>query len=237
MPRVPCRDHPRRPARPGVSGLGGNAIASSFGVGRGSRAQENFLRHLLRKRRGFQPRHVVFEVDVFDLADDDVVRALGGVGGIVVQRRALDVEVEILAFEIVFEVVAARGSVRGSAARADPHAVHLQGRAGGADLGRRAEGFASRAGGTPADLAAVHAARLATSLRVRVRVGEGARVRVLRRAGDAQTAETDVGVGRAGGVPVGGLPLPAPLVSASGPANARVAWGRRDGVRRSRGAV
>ena len=127
------------------------------------------------------------------------MRALGGVGGIVVQRRALEVEVEILAFEIVFEVVAARGSVRGSAARADPHAVHLQGRAGGADLGRRAEGFASRAGGTPADLAAVHAARLATSLRVRVRVGENARVRVLRRAGDAQTAETDVGVGRAGG--------------------------------------
>ena len=170
------------------------------------------------------------------------MRALGGVGGIVVQRRALDVEVEILAFEIVFEVVAARGSVRGSAARADPHAVHLQGRAGGADLGRRAEGFASRAGGTPADLAAVHAARLATSLRVRVRVGENARVRVLRRAGDAQTAETDVGVGRAGGSGRG-----TPTASstrfrlrtcerACGACGAS-GVGEEGGVRRSRGAV
>ena len=173
------------------------------------------------------------------------MRALGGVGGIVVQRRALKVEVEILAFEIVFEVVAAgggpsavgvRGSVRGGAARAHPHAVHLQGRAGGAGLGRRAGGFPARARWAPADLTAMHAASLATSLRVRVRGGGGARVRVLRRAGDAQTAETHVRVGRAGGFPIGGFPLPAPLVSASGPANAEDAWGGRDGVRRSRGA-
>ena len=111
----------------------------------------------------------------------------------------------------------------------------------GTRRGRRSgttrRGFARAGRRASADLAAVHAASLATSLRVRVRVGGGARVRVLRRAGDAQTAETHVGVGRAGGFPVGGLPLPAPLVSASGPANARVAWGRRDGVRRSRGAA